>query len=140
MCYVPYVAIFYSISKNEKDINGAFMLCYVESKFYTVTVVAFSQYFSQTSHIFSCCWLLVHSIMMLTGCMICKASSCPSVCFQYLPTSTVLKWHICPNTLLFCMKSLLSEYEMSSLYSVSQRFASLGSEIIVDPTACYYYI
>lgn len=27
--------------KNEKDINGAFMLCYVESKFYTVTVVAF---------------------------------------------------------------------------------------------------
>lgn len=58
------------------------MLCYVESKFYKVTVVAFSQYFSETSHIFSFCWLFVHCIMMLTGCMVCKASSCPSLCFQ----------------------------------------------------------
>lgn len=32
-CYVPYVAIFLQYFKNENDINGAFMLCYVESKF-----------------------------------------------------------------------------------------------------------
>lgn len=44
-----------------------------------------------------------------------------------------------PNTLVFCMEfSLLSEYEMSCVYPASQWFASLGSEIIVDPTACYY--
>lgn len=32
-CYVPYVAIFLQYFKNENDINGAFMLRYVESKF-----------------------------------------------------------------------------------------------------------
>lgn len=43
--------------------------------------------------------------------------------------------------ILFCTKfSLLSEYEMSCIYSASQRFASWGSGIIVDSTACYYQI
>lgn len=57
------------------------MFCYVESEFCTVTVIAFPQYFSKTSHIFSFRWLLVHCIMMLTGCMICKTCNCPSVCY-----------------------------------------------------------
>lgn len=49
MCYVPYVAIFYSISKMGKDINGAFMLCYVESKFCIVTMIAVPLYFAKPS-------------------------------------------------------------------------------------------
>lgn len=135
MCHMQQ---FFTVFQNEKDINGAFMLCYVESKFCTVAVIAIPQYFSQTSHTFSCCWLLVHRIRMLTGCMVCKTCNCSSVCFQQYLLSTS-----CNGTSIQILFSfvrsflLLSVYEMSCVYSASQRFASLGSEIIVDPTACY---
>lgn len=136
MCHMQQ---FFTVFPNEKDINGAFMLCYVESKFCTVTVIAFPQYFSKTSHVFRFRWLLVHCIMMLTGCMICKTCNCSFVCLQQHPISTS-----CNGTsiqiLFSSVRSFLlhSVYEMSRVYSASQRFASLGSEIIVDPTACYY--
>lgn len=135
MCHMQQ---FFTVFQNEKDINGAFMLCYVESKFCTVAVIAFPQYFSKASHTFSSCWLLVHCIMMLTGRMICKTCNCSSVCLQQHLTSTS-----CNGTSIQILFSfvrrflLLSVYEMSCVYSASQRFASLGSEIIVDPTACY---
>lgn len=49
MCYVPYVAFFFTVFQNENDINGAFLLYYVESRFCTVLAVATPQYFLRTS-------------------------------------------------------------------------------------------
>lgn len=76
MCYVPYVAIFYSISKMGKI--SMVPLCYVTLRASFVQLQWWlSHSILQNLLALSCPGFFVHCIMM-TGCMICKSCRSPS--------------------------------------------------------------
>ena len=84
MCYVPHVAIFYSISKRERYQWCLYVMLCREQVLYCSCDCFFTVFQQTLSHpcIFRFCWLLVHCIMMLTGCMIYRICNYPSVCFK----------------------------------------------------------
>lgn len=80
MCYVPYVAIFYSISKRERYQWCLYVMLCREQVLYSDSDCFLTVFQQSVPYIQFFCWLLVHCIMMLTGCMIYKTCTCPSVC------------------------------------------------------------
>lgn len=140
MCYVPYVATFYSISKRERYQWCLYVMLCREQVLYCSRDCFFTVFQQTLSHPaysvsagFLCVALWRWLDVWFTGFATVPLSASSSSRSVRLVMAHPSKYSPSVWNIL-----LLSVYEMSCVYdSASQRSASLGSEIIVDPAACY---